>query len=146
MLLNTYVSISEWSKVRLMVYCPKCGNQVEENMTFCPRCGAPLKAEAPVRALRRDEKAEKHEKGEKQEKQESEKGEKHEKGEYGFIGWFIGGLILLVIGAMAFLNINYHFVNTAMGWALFLLIIGVIIIIVAIYIATRARKRSPSPV
>jgi len=146
MLLNTYGLISEWSKVRLMVYCPKCGNQVEENMTFCPRCGAPLKAEAPVRAVQRGEKAEKQEKGEKQEKQEPEKSEKHEKGEYGIIGWLIGGLILIAIGAMAFLNVNYHFVNTALGWALLLLVIGVIIIIVAIYFATTAKKRSPTPV
>jgi uncharacterized membrane protein YvbJ len=129
-----------------MVYCPKCGTEVEENMTFCPRCGASLKVEAAVRPMRRDEKAEKHEKQEKREKQEPEKGEKHEKGEYGFIGWLIGGLILIVIGAMAFLNINYNFINTAMGWALFLLILGVIIIIVAVYFASMARRRSPSPV
>jgi cation transport ATPase len=146
MLLNTYPSITEWDKVRLMVYCPKCGNLVEENMTFCPRCGAPLKVEASVRGVQRGEKAEKQEKGEKQEKQKSEKGEKHEKGEFGFIGWLIGGLVLIAIGAMAFLNVNYHFVNTALGWALFLLAIGVIIIIVAIYFAMAAKKRSPTPV
>lgn len=146
MLLNTYPSITEWSKVRLMVYCPKCGNQVEENMTFCPRCGAPLKAEAPVRVVRRDEKAEKQKKGEKNEKQESEKGEKHEKGEFGFVGWLIGGLILIVLGVMAYLSVYYNFVNLAVAWALFLLAIGVIIIIVAIYFATKAKKRSPKPV
>ncbi|MCW4044271.1 MAG: zinc ribbon domain-containing protein [Candidatus Bathyarchaeota archaeon] len=129
-----------------MVYCSKCGNQVEESMAFCPRCGAPLKAEAPVHAVRRNEKAEKNEKGEKQEKNEPEKSEKHEKGEFAFLGWLIGGLILVFMGAMAFLNLQYHFVNTAMGWALFLLVIGVIIIIVAVYFATTARKRSPSPV
>jgi cation transport ATPase len=121
-------------------------------MAFCPRCGASLKVEAPVQAApvpqvpRRAEKAEKGEKQEKQEKQEPEKGEKHEKGEYGFIGWLIGGLVLIFIGAMAFLNVHYHFVNTAIGWALFLLILGAIIIIVAIFFATTARKRSPSPV
>jgi uncharacterized membrane protein YvbJ len=129
-----------------MVYCPKCGNQVEENMTFCPRCGASLRAEAPVRTVRRDEKAEKQEKGEKQEKQESEKGEKHEKGEYGFVGWLIGGLILIVLGVMAYLSVYYSFMNLAVAWALFLLIIGVIIIIVAIYFATKVKKRSPKPV
>jgi len=145
MLLNTYGLISEWSRVRLMVYCPKCGNEVDENMAFCPRCGAPLRAEAPVRAVRRGEKAEKQEKGEKQEKQEPEKGEKYEKGEFGFMGWLIGGLILIVIGAMAFLNVYYHFVTTALGWALFLLVIGVIIIVVAVYFAVTAKKRSPSP-
>jgi len=129
-----------------MVYCPKCGTEVEENMTFCPRCGAPLKAEAPVHVVRRDEKAEKSEKGEKQEKQGSEKAEKHEKGEFAFVSWLIGGLILIFIGALAFLNVYYHFVNTAMGWALFLLVIGVIIIIAAIYFAMSVRKRSPKPV
>jgi heme/copper-type cytochrome/quinol oxidase subunit 4 len=131
-----------------MVYCPKCGNQVEANMTFCPRCGAPLKAEAPVQVVRRNEKAEKQEKGEKsekQEKQEPEKSEKHEKSEFGFMGWLIGGLILIVIGVLAFLNVYNHFVTTAVGWALILLVVGVIIIIVAIYFAMTAKKRTPHP-
>jgi cation transport ATPase len=145
MLLNTHPSIKEWSRVRLMVYCPKCGNQVDENMTFCPRCGAPLKAEAPVQVVRRNEKAEKQEKGEKQEKQQPEKGEKHEKGEFGFIAWLIGGLILIIIGVLAFLNLYSHFVTTALGWALILLVIGVIIIIAAIYFAMTAKKRTPHP-
>jgi uncharacterized membrane protein YvbJ len=130
-----------------MVYCPKCGNQVEENMTFCPRCGAALKAEAAVRPVRRNEKGEKNEKREKQEKQQQpEKGEKQEKGQYGFIGWLVGGLVLVFAGVMAFLNLRYNFVNTATGWAVFLLIVGIMIVIVAVYFATTARKRSPTPV
>ena len=132
-----------------MVYCPKCGTEVDEQMTFCPRCGAPLKVEEPVRVVHRGEKAEKSEKGEKGEKQEkgsSEKGEKHEKGEFAFVSWLIGGLILMVVGVLAFLNVYYHFVNTALGWALFLLAIGVIIIVAALYFVMVARKRSPSPV
>ncbi len=150
-ILNTYFTIHKQTKVRLMAYCPKCGNKVEETMAFCPRCGASLKVEAPVQAApapqapRRQEKAEKSEKGEKQEKREPEKGEKHEKGEYGFIGWLVGGLILILIGAMAFLNIQYRFMNPAMGWAMILLVIGVIIIIAAIYFTTSARKRTPAP-
>jgi uncharacterized membrane protein YvbJ len=129
-----------------MVYCPKCGTEVEEQMTFCPRCGASLKEEAPVRVVHRDEKAEKSEKNEKQEKQGSEKGEKHEKREFAFVSWLIGGLILMVVGALAFLNVYYHFVNTALGWALLLLAIGVIIIVAALYFVMSARKRSPTPV
>jgi uncharacterized membrane protein YvbJ len=129
-----------------MVYCPKCGTEVNEQMAFCPRCGAPLKAEAPVRVVHRDEKAEKSEKGEKQEKQGSEKGEKHEKGEFAFVSWLIGGLILIVVGAMAFFSIQYNFVNTALWWALLLLAIGVIIIVAALYFVMVARKRSPIPV
>ena len=130
-----------------MVYCPKCGNEVDEAMAFCPRCGAPLKAKAPVQAAsvpQRSEKAEKGEKQEKQEKQEPEKGEKHEKGEYGFIGWLVGGLILILIGFFALLQIS-GYLSWGIGWALVLLIIGVIIIIAAVYFTSMARKRYPSP-
>jgi hypothetical protein len=138
--------------VKFMSYCPKCGNKVDEAMAFCPRCGASLKVEAaraappPPQPPYRGEKSEKQEKGEKQEKHEKnepEKGEKHEKGEFGFIGWVVGGLILVFLGAIAFLNVTYNFVNPLIGWALFLLVVGVIIIVAAIYIATSARKRHP---
>jgi uncharacterized membrane protein YvbJ len=129
-----------------MVYCPKCGNEVDEAMTFCPRCGAPLKAEAPVQVAStpRSEKAEKGEKQEKHEKQEPEKGEKHEKGEYGFVGWLVGGLILVLIGFFSLLQFAGYFSSGIMG-ALVLLIIGVIVIIAAVYFTSRARKRYPSP-
>src|SRR4030042_3905759 len=128
-----------------MSYCPKCGNKVEENMTFCPRCGASLKVEAPVQAAapaapQRGEKGEKGEKQEKHEKQEPEKGEKHEKGEYGFIGWVVGGLILILIGFFALLQFT-RVIPSGTGWALALLIIGVVIIIAAVYFISMARKR-----
>jgi uncharacterized membrane protein YvbJ len=130
-----------------MVYCPKCGNEVDENMTFCPRCGAPLKAAAaPVQAApapQRNEKAEKGEKQEKHEKQEPEKGEKHEKGEYGFVGWLVGGLILILIGFFALLQIT-NIITSGMSWAVVLLIIGAIVIIAAVYFASMARKHYPS--
>jgi hypothetical protein len=130
-----------------MSYCPKCGNKVEENMTFCPRCGAPLKAEAPVQvaaAPRRGEKAEKGEKQEKHEKQEPEKGEKHEKGEYGFVGWLVGGLILVLIGFFALLRIG-GYLASGLEWALLLLVIGVIVIIAAVYFTSMGRRRYPHP-
>ncbi|MBN1244923.1 zinc ribbon domain-containing protein [Candidatus Bathyarchaeota archaeon] len=130
-----------------MVYCPKCGNEVDEAMAFCPRCGAPLKTVAPVQAApvrQRSEKAEKGEKQEKQEKQEPEKGEKHEKGQYGFVGWLVGGLILILIGFFALLQIS-NIITSGISWALVLLIIGVIVIIAAVYFASMARKRYPPP-
>lgn len=130
-----------------MVYCPKCGNEVDDAMAFCPRCGAPLKAEAPVQAApvsQRREKAEKGEKQEKQEKQEPEKGEKHEKGQYGFVGWLIGGVILILIGFFALLQIS-NIITSGISWALVLLIIGVVVIIAAVYFASMARKRYPPP-
>jgi uncharacterized membrane protein YvbJ len=134
-----------------MSYCSKCGNKVDDTMTFCPRCGASLKIEEAARAaptpqyppqyVRRNEKAEKNEKGEKNEKNEPEK---HEKGHNGAIGWLIGGLVIIMIGAFSLLRIYYEF-DTQIGWSIFLLAIGMIIIIGAIYLAMNARKRSPHP-
>jgi uncharacterized membrane protein YvbJ len=129
-----------------MVYCPKCGNEVDENMAFCPRCGAPLKAAEPVQAApapQRNEKAEKGEKQEKHEKQEPEKGEKHEKGQYGFVGWLVGGLILILIGFFALLQIS-NVITSGISWAVILLIIGVLFIISAVYFSSKARKQHPS--
>ena len=100
-----------------MPYCSKCGAQVREEMAFCPKCGAALKVEPPpaetvsAPAPYRAEKAEKHEKREKEEKGEKrekeEKTEKHEKREFGVIGPLIGGLILIVVGLMFYLQVTY---------------------------------------
>jgi hypothetical protein len=133
-----------------MSYCPKCGNKVDETMTFCPRCGASLKAAAPNQApppaqpyRRRDEKSEKNEKQEKN--QHQEKGEKGEKGEQGFIGFLIGGLVLITIGAFTLLQLT-NALSSGQNWAIMLLVIGVIIIVGAVYVATVAKRRSPPPV
>ncbi len=126
-----------------MSYCPKCGSKIDENMMFCPRCGASLKAEqiptapAPRTVVYRNEKGEKDEKHEKQEKTE-----KHEKRVYGFIGPLIGGLILIFIGLTAYLELT-NMVEPGMLNALFFIIVGVAIIIGAIYGATLARRRHP---
>jgi len=145
--LNTCGLIKELGEGSGMVYCPKCGNEVDEAMAFCPRCGAPLKATGPVQATPvrpRNEKAEKGEKQEKQEKQEPEKGEKQEKGQFGYVGWLIGGLILIIIGFLALLQIS-NIIPSGISWALVLLIVGVIVIISAVYFASMARKRYPQP-
>lgn len=93
-------------------------------MAFCPRCGAPLKATAATApsapAPQRAEKAEKQEKSEKQEKQEPEKSEKHEKGEYGFVGWLIGGVVLILLGFFALLQVA-GYLPPGLGWAVVLL-------------------------
>jgi uncharacterized membrane protein YvbJ len=125
-----------------MSYCPKCGNKVDETMVFCPRCGASLKgAVAPPMPPypRRDEKAEKNEKQEDREKRE-----KNEKGEAGFIGYLIGGLILVTIGLFSVLNISGYF-RSGESWAVMLVVLGIIIIIGAVYIAFIARRRHPTP-
>jgi len=116
-------------------------------MAFCPRCGASLKGApppvqpAPVQSYRRNEKQEKNEKDEKHESRE-----KQEKGERGFVGYLIGGLILITFGLFSVLQLSGYFtVNSGQSWALMLLIIGVIIIIGAVYTAMTARRHSPVP-
>jgi predicted lipid-binding transport protein (Tim44 family) len=133
-----------------MSYCPKCGNKVDDTMVFCPRCGASLKDTAPTGQPapaqpypRRNEKSEKNEKQTNRDR--PEKGEKNENGEAGFIGYLIGGLILITIGLFSVLQLSGYFGDTGQNWAIMLLIIGIIIIIGAIYIALVARKRSPQP-
>jgi predicted lipid-binding transport protein (Tim44 family) len=130
-----------------MPYCPKCGNLVEENMTFCPRCGAPLKGQAathaqpqPAPAYRKDEKSEKNEKD-----QRGEKNEKQEKGEHGFVGFLIGGLVLIIIGIFSLLSVS-GIITGGLNGAFVLVLIGVVIIVAAIYFASVARKRSPQPI
>jgi uncharacterized membrane protein YvbJ len=124
-------------------YCPKCGAEVNESLSFCPRCGASLKTghtpaeTVPSRPVRRDEKAEKYEKEEK-----SEKAEKHEKREFGVIGSLVFGLILILVGIIAFLSMSGLLHGRVEG-AMFLLVIGTMIIVVAIYGATAARYRHP---
>jgi hypothetical protein len=127
-----------------MSYCPKCGNKVDEQMGFCPKCGASLKVEnvasstAETRpAYRRNEKTE--EKSEKHEKRE--KGEKHEKREYGFMGPLIGGVILLFIGAALYLRVTGY--DVAILWALFFVLIGLLIIVGGIYGLIMAGRRHP---
>jgi hypothetical protein len=124
-------------------YCPKCGSKISEEMSFCPKCGAPLKVEqaateAKPRAYRRGEKAEKGEKTEK-----AEKTEKHEKHEYGFIGPLIGGLILIVLGLTAYLRVSGVVTDEKYIWAFFLVLIGLVIIVAAVYTLIMAARRHP---
>ncbi len=130
-----------------MSYCPKCGNKVDDSMTFCPRCGASLResqsvpSPAPVYGKQKNEKGEKNEKNEKNESRE-----KQEKGERGFVGYLIGGLILITFGLFSVLQLSDYFVvNSGQAWAIMLLIIGVIIIIGAVYVAMSARRQHPRP-
>ncbi|MCW4018221.1 MAG: zinc ribbon domain-containing protein [Candidatus Bathyarchaeota archaeon] len=133
-----------------MPYCPKCGNEVDENMTFCPRCGAPLKMEAvrptPPPSYHRNEKSEKDEKQEKNEPEKGEKGEKNEKGEHGYIGLLIGGIVIITFGLLAFFRATgYWRINSAFEGPIIMLIIGVVIIIVAVYYSMTGRRRHPAP-
>ena len=136
-----------------MSYCPKCGNKIDETMVFCPRCGASLKGTPtaqppPTQLYPRNEKSEKNEKQEKKTTRDRpEKVENQEKGDRGFVGFLIGGLILITFGLFSVLQLSGYFgTDSGQSWAIMLLIIGVIIIFGAIYVALIARKRSPQPV
>lgn len=151
-----------------MPYCPKCGNEVTEEMEFCPKCGTSLKGEQPrdvekwgkefgermaqkgkeigermsERAKRRAER--RAERGEKYEKEEKyEKTEMHEKREFAFIGPLIGGLILIFLGLLFYLQVTGS-LNTEIVGALFFVVIGVVIIAVGVVAATMARRRHPA--
>jgi len=135
-----------------MPNCPKCGSRVSEGMNFCANCGAALKplppappavqapAPAPAPAPSRPEKYEKQEKGEKREK--AEKTEKHEKREFGYVGPIIGGIILIVLGLFFYLMITIN-VPPHMAWSYFFIVIGIAIILVAVFAAATAARRHP---
>lgn len=124
-----------------MPYCPKCGSEINEDMTFCPKCGAPLRAApsgTPTDWGRDRRERRRQEKDEKNEKQE--KGEKYEKREHPFIGPLIGGLILIALGIISYLQILGYNLWQYTG-PIFFIAIGLVIIISAL--ARMARKRNP---
>ncbi len=109
-------------------------------MTFCPNCGASLRTTtyqgAPPPATPYPTRYEKQEK--------QEKGEKHEKGQGGMAVWLIAGLVLVFFGVVAYTNVVYNWVPTGpLAGAFWLVAIGVVIIVVGIYFATRARRHFP---
>ncbi len=116
-----------------MIFCPNCGASLKAEQT-----AAPTRPEPPIRYTR--EKEEKYEKREKREK--GEKGEKREKGEFGFIGPLIGGLVLIFLG-LAFYLERTGAINAGYLWAFFLVIIGVIIILGAVYGSVMTSRRYP---
>jgi cation transport ATPase len=97
----------------------------------------------------RGEKGEKQEKGERGEKHEKqEKGEKEEKGErremrqLSYVGPLVGGVFLVVVGFFLYLAV-IGTVRLESFWALFLVLIGIVIIGGAIYAAMTASRRHP---
>jgi cation transport ATPase len=130
-----------------MPYCPKCGTEVKEDMSFCTMCGAPLTGELPSAVVTpeayRSEKTEKDEKREMREKQEKEeKTEKHEKREMGYVGTLMVGSVIIVSGLMLYLQVT-GLLGRRIGWAVFFIIIGVIVILGTTYATIIAKRRHP---
>jgi uncharacterized membrane protein YvbJ len=124
-----------------MPYCPKCGNQVDETVAFCPRCGTSLKGAASPEPIP-PEQTNWNEKTEKQEAPVPVKGEKKEKTEHGFVGYLMGGLILVTIGIFGLLDLTNP-ANSSQDLAAMLLTIGIIIVVGAIYMAVTVWKPIP---
>jgi len=119
-----------------MVFCPHCGTSLKETAsTQMPPTQTP--PPAYTRYHRDEKESEKH-----NEKGEKHQGEKPEKADFSFVGFLVGGLILVTIGVFALLDLTYSF-NSTQALAAMLLVIGAIIIIAAIYVATRARRHFP---
>ncbi len=118
-----------------MPYCPKCGNNVEETMIFCPKCGAALKITTPSPASPQSEEPEKLEKHENQADAEVQ-----EKNQYGAVNYLIGGFILIIVGVFAILFLTSPFLESGQGIAELIIVIGIIIIIGAIYVHTPVDK------
>jgi hypothetical protein len=106
---------------RFMSFCPKCGNKIDDTMTFCPKCGTPLKEVPPTH-------------------HEHEKGGKPEKLEHGFLPYLLGGIILIVVGLFSVLQISGALPDSGQNWAVLLFIVGIIIIIGAIYTTLLTKK------
>ncbi len=60
------------------------------------------------------------------------------------VGWLIAGLILVFFGVVAYTNILYNWIPSGPeAGAFWLVAIGIIIIVVGVYFATRARRHFP---
>ena len=135
-----------------MPYCPKCGSEVDEKMVFCPKCGAQLRMEQPAglrdewrtkrREWRKQRREQRRQRRQAEKSEKEEKWEKTEKHEYMFLGPLIGGLALIVVGAFLYFLIVGGFGAQLLG-ALFLVFVGLIIIVAALYsVLVRERRHS----
>ena len=126
-----------------MPYCPKCGNNVDETMAFCPKCGTAL-GTTPTKSTQTPHENQAAPEGEKQEKHENladyEIQVKNEKNQYGFVNYLIGGLILIIVGVFAIVFLTSRVLESGQDLAILLIIVGLIIIIGAIYVHTPVEK------
>jgi uncharacterized integral membrane protein len=113
-------------------------------MTFCPKCGAPLKMGATAQAGPTTYPPYRHE---KQEKHDEKHREKHEKAGGGY-GFLIGGVLIVILGLLAYINATtsvFHSLSGPAASALFLIVIGILIVVAGLYYSMRSRRRNPVP-
>jgi len=132
-----------------MQYCPKCGNKVDDTMTFCLNCGTQLKgatsSQAPATEPNVGQK--KIEENAQQEKREQpERAGKQGKAEHDFVYFLAGGLILITIGVFAILELTNPALMSGQYLAIMLVIIGLIVVLAAVYSAFSGRKSLSSKI
>ena len=112
-----------------MPYCLRCGNKVEETMAFCPTCGIALKDVAANSAAQYGV---------------TEKQEKTQKGEFAFVGYLMSGLILITLGSFFILDLTSNGAGGGQDLVYMLVVIGVIITVGSVYVATINAKIYPT--
>ena len=118
-----------------MPYCLKCGNTVDETMAFCPKCGTALKDSMSSQVAPGSEEPEKQDNHENPPNMEI-----HNKNQYGLVNYLIAGLILIVVGVFATLDLTSRITASGQNVAFLLIMIGAIIISGAIYVHTPVEK------
>jgi hypothetical protein len=133
-------------------------------MAFCPKCGASLKGQPPKdledwgrefgERMEQwgkdfgDRMSERAQTWEEVRFEKEEKGEKYEAREWAYVGMFlgplIGGLILIFLGLLLYLQVTGRLRAEAIG-AVFFIVISVIILAAALYAAVMTRRRHPAP-
>lgn len=110
-----------------MVYCHNCGTKNEDDDEFCSKCGEPLKEV-------RDERHHRH-RHHRDDRYYRERQECFGLPHGNIIGPLIGGLILILVGLAAFTGFQNIWTYI---WPAIIIIIGLLIIVGAIY---GARKK-----
>ena len=128
-----------------MPYCLKCGSKVEDTDTFCLNCGAQLKDQAtgaaPPTASSLQVKAENEKtKGPNDLQKERDR----ERQDRGFVYYLALGLILITVGLSAIFEITNPKFALGELLAIMLFIIGLIVILAAVYVAFAGRKHASS--
>ena len=121
-----------------MPFCPKCGGSVEETMAFCPTCGTSLKDMPPTQEAPSKEKQEPQMNYCPPEKAEANIEE--EKRDYSYVGFLVGGLILIVIGVFAVLDLTSTLLSFIQDLEIMLVIIGAILVCGSLYMIASVRR------
>ncbi|MGA2683201.1 MAG: zinc ribbon domain-containing protein [Candidatus Bathyarchaeia archaeon] len=102
-----------------MVYCSKCGTQNSDNATICSHCGAPLYTVGQQYP------------GSEREHYRRVEGECFGLPNGGMIVSLVVGIIIILLGIGVFLRVTYGV--TLNFWPLILVIVGVLVILGALF-------------